>query len=207
MEFFPFFCGSLFLFPAFGPRSRSVALWPVASPLRKYRTDMLRKHFVSIKKHVGSISVTVLVAIAASVVVMRVVDHPWLNPPSEHPARSPVSGSITKKTIVYYGDDRESESRRVREEVFEWEHHEFPVETSLHLIVRHRKDDDRANVHVVEHSEFPHLAKERKVAGFPCWVFLNDGKEVERRYGFINANELITFWGDQTSLPKPEISD
>ena len=160
-----------------------------------------------LRKHVGSISVTVLVAIAVSVVVMRVVDRPWLNPPSERPARSPASGSITKKTIVYYGDARESESRRVREEVFEWENHAFPVMTSLHLIVRHRKDDDKANVHVVEDSEFPHLAQERKVARFPCWVFLDDGKEVERQYGFINAKKLITFWNDETSLPKPEISD
>src|ERR1700730_5782776 len=114
-----------------------------------------------LRKHVGSISVAVLVTIAGSVVLMRVVDRPWLNPPAERPARSPVSGSITKKTIIYYGDNREPESRRVREEVFEWEHHVFPVETSLHLIVRHRKDDDKANVHVVEDIEFPHLAKEQ----------------------------------------------
>jgi hypothetical protein len=167
---------------------------------------MLRKHFGSIKRHVGSISVAVVVTIAVSVVVMRVVDRPWLNPPAERPARSPVSGSITKKTIVYYGDNREPESRRVRQEVFGWGNHAFPLETSLHLVVRHRKDDDKANVHVVEDSEFPHLATERKVASFPCRVFLHDGKEVERRYGFINGKELNAFWDDDTSLPKPEIS-
>jgi hypothetical protein len=198
VEFRPKFCGSLFLFPVLGSSSPSVALWPVESPLRKKRTDMLRKHLGAIKKHVGSISVTVLVTIAVSVVLTRVVDRPWLNPPAERPARSPVSGSLTKKTIVYYGDNREPESRRVRQEVFEWGNHAFPLETSLHLVVRHRKDDDKANVHVVEISEFPQLAKERKVASFPCWIFLNDNKEIERRYGFINAKTLNTFWDDET---------
>ena len=66
---------------------------------------MLRKHLGSIATQVGSISVTVLVAVVVSVVVMKVVDRPWLNPPAERPARSPVSGSITKKRIDYYGDN------------------------------------------------------------------------------------------------------
>lgn len=142
---------------------------------------------------VGTLIVSVAVGAAVSVLIM-VLPTP---PPAERPARSPLTGSQTPKTIVYYGDSRESESRRVRTEVFQWERR-FPAVSRSNLIVRYRKDDERANVHVVEHSEFPHLAEQRKVTSFPCWVFLIDGREVRRHYGFLNADEVREFWREKS---------
>lgn len=142
---------------------------------------------------VGTLMVSVAVGAAVSILIM-VLPTP---PPAERPARSPLTGSQTPRTIVYYGDCRESESRRVRSEVFQWERR-FPVVSRSNLIVRYRKDDERANVHVVEHSEFPHLAEQRKVTSFPCWVFLIEGQEVRRHYGFLDAEEIREFWREKS---------
>lgn len=149
----------------------------------------------------GTVTVSLTAAVLLATAFALVLVGPPVRPPAERPARSPVSGARTLKTVVYYGDSREAECRRVREVIFEWNQQRFPVETSRRLIVRYRKYDEPANIHVVETYEFPHLAKQREVTRIPCWVFLSAGREVGRRHGFLKIDELLEFWRDPESRP------